>query len=659
MEKLKTSVVAKILSYSILPVCCILIILSTIGIVYYIEFPEIKDNKNYYESTIFSRKYQYEVDSIMSIMKSYKKNNKKLSENLKDINYNSRFVYNDNIDILIIDNDNKAYTNLEKTYSTDTIDKIIKEIEQSGEFWIYENETINTSIENLSLDNIKYSNLLEEAKEGNYKIYSRLKRDNYQFNLEKFLYEKVSKYIHSCYAIFLVNIFFASIIIIYLFISVGHKKGYNGIYMNFFDKISLEIVTIIMSIAIIIECSIISLILSNTETMINSGLILCLPVFIMIYISTVIYIATFVKRIKSKTLLKNTLTYKCYKYINNKMKKIIKYVVYDRNSTIRYGFIYILFICISIILSIMTATTGIAIIALIGFWIWCFSKLMKKINEFKQIKKVVKEIYEGNSEVTLDENELTGELKELAGYINDISGGFANAIEKGIKSEKLKTELITNVSHDIKTPLTSIINYIDLLKKEELNNQKVQEYLEVLDSKSQRLKKLTEDLIEASKASSGNIKLNIEKLNAKELISQVIGEFKDKFNKKQLDIITNVPNNDIYIYADGRYLYRVFENLFSNISKYALEKSRVYVDVKVEKEKVKIILKNISKEKLNISEEELMQRFVRGEESRTTEGSGLGISIAKSLTELQNGEFKMYVDGDLFKVELEFKTYKV
>ena len=219
----------------------------------------------------------------------------------------------------------------------------------------------------------------------------------------------------------------------------------------------------------------------------------------------------------------------------------------------------------------------------------------------------------------------------------------------------MKTELITNVSHDIKTPLTSIINYVDLLKKEEMPNEKAKEYLDILDKKSQRLKRLTEDLVEASKASSGNIKLNMEKLDVKELIKQISGEFEDKLKEKKLDLILSMPEENAFVMADSRYLYRVVENMYSNIVKYALPSSRVYVDIISDEENIRIELKNISKEKLNISADELMERFVRGESSRNTEGSGLGLSIAQSLTELQKGKFNIYLDGDLFKVTISFE----
>jgi len=275
-----------------------------------------------------------------------------------------------------------------------------------------------------------------------------------------------------------------------------------------------------------------------------------------------------------------------------------------------------------------------------------------------KIQKALKSIYEGDININLNEKELSGVLKEMAIYVNDIAGGFSNAVEASIKSERMKTELITNVSHDIKTPLTSIINYVDLLKKENIKNEKAKEYLEVLEVKSQRLKKLIEDLIEASKASSGNIKLEKQLININELIKQVTGEFEDKFNNKNLEVIVDYLKEDVKILADNRYIYRIIENLYSNISKYALENSRVYVDIKKDDNKVNIAIKNISKERLNISEEELMQRFVRGDSSRNTEGSGLGLSIATSLTELQGGKFNIYLDGDLFKVVLEFEVSK-
>ena len=256
-------------------------------------------------------------------------------------------------------------------------------------------------------------------------------------------------------------------------------------------------------------------------------------------------------------------------------------------------------------------------------YIYILNCIVKWINKCKKIEKALKDLYEGKKDIKLDETEFNGQLKNTSIYINDIAAGFSNAIEENLKSERFKTELITNVSHDIKTPLTSIINYVDLLKKEGLTSNNSKEYLQIIDQKSQKLKKLTEDLIEVSKATSGNIKLNIEKLDAKELIKQFLGEYRDKFNNKGLDVYTKIPDEDVFIKADGKYISRVLDNLFSNISKYALDNTRVYIDIIKKGHNAVIELKNISKEKLNISKDELMQRFVRGDSSRNTEGSGL------------------------------------
>ena len=218
-----------------------------------------------------------------------------------------------------------------------------------------------------------------------------------------------------------------------------------------------------------------------------------------------------------------------------------------------------------------------------------------------------------------------------------------------MKSERFKAELITNVSHDLKTPLTSIINYVNLLKTTEQTDPKALEYIEVLERKSQRLRKLTEDLVEASKASTGVLKVNRERIGMGQLLDQALGEYEEKLQAKQLQVVCTLPEGESYVYADGRHLWRVIDNLLGNCSKYALEGTRVYIEVERAQGSVSLSIKNISREPLNIPPERLMERFVRGEESRTTEGSGLGLSIAKNLTELQGGTFQLVVDGDLFK----------
>lgn len=242
-------------------------------------------------------------------------------------------------------------------------------------------------------------------------------------------------------------------------------------------------------------------------------------------------------------------------------------------------------------------------------------------------------------------------------YTWRIATGLSEAVDEQVKSERLKADLITNVSHDLKTPLTSIISYVDLLKREQIENPRVQEYINVLDQKSTRLKTLTEDLVEASKASSGNVKIDFADINYNEIVEQALGEFEDKTNSAKLDIILNYPDHPVMISADGRHLWRVIENLLNNCYKYALRGSRVYVDITDDDESgnASCTIKNISSSPLNISPEELTERFVRGDVSRTTEGSGLGLSIAKSLTKLMNGELVITIDGDLYKVSVILK----
>ncbi len=290
----------------------------------------------------------------------------------------------------------------------------------------------------------------------------------------------------------------------------------------------------------------------------------------------------------------------------------------------------------------------------------CFRNAVARQN----ILHVINRICKGDLNAKVDENRLNGDNLVLAKAVNQIGDSVREAVETSMKDERLKADLITNVSHDLKTPLTSIINYVDLIKREQVDNPKVQEYIEVLDTKSQRLKQLTEDLLEASKISSGNIVLHMERINLVELLNQTMGEFSEKFEQRGLTPVVNAPSRAVYVLADSRRSYRVMENLFNNIFKYALEGTRIYIDLGFTEWKsadgngsqagVYLSLKNISAVELNVAPEELTERFIRGDESRTTEGSGLGLSIAKNLTEAMNGMFEITIDGDLFKAVLVF-----
>lgn len=277
--------------------------------------------------------------------------------------------------------------------------------------------------------------------------------------------------------------------------------------------------------------------------------------------------------------------------------------------------------------------------------------------EISEITTKIETMGSGNMENIIECR--NAELQELGKNINNLKQGMKKAVEESMKAERLKTDLITNVSHDLKTPLTSIINYTDLLKKEKIENENAQKYIEILEEKSKKLKNLTEDLIEASKISSGNETVNLEKLDLKEMVLQANGEFAEKFETKNLDVISNLPQEAVIMDLDGKKIWRVLENLYQNVYKYSLENTRVYVDLAVH-DNIVFTIKNISKEKLNISPDELMERFIRGDSSRHTGGNGLGLSIAKDLSKLNGGTLKIEIDGDLFvsRLELPLKLLK-
>ncbi len=355
-----------------------------------------------------------------------------------------------------------------------------------------------------------------------------------------------------------------------------------------------------------------------------------------------------VRRIKARTLWKDSLLRQFVVFV----KCLFNHLRETWKTLVLFGS----FVIINWILWTLFYNSSWAIFLIILFFVevaaaaWMFLYAVGK----EKIKTGIQKIAEGDLEYKISTEKMIPSHKEIAEKINAIGGGLDAAVEKSMRSERMKTDLITNVSHDIKTPLTSIINYVDLLKKENFEDPKIQRYLEILEQKSQRLKILTEDVVEASKVSSGNISLECMKINFVEMIQQTSGEFEEKFKKRNLKEILTLPEQDVVIYVDGRRTWRVLENIYNNAAKYAMEGSRIYADLKIENDQAVFALKNISEQPLNISADELTERFIRGDISRSTEGSGLGLSIAKSLTKLQGGTFDIYLDGDLFKVTMKF-----
>ena len=356
-----------------------------------------------------------------------------------------------------------------------------------------------------------------------------------------------------------------------------------------------------------------------------------------------------VRRIKAKTVWKNSVL----RWLLVFLKEMFQNIRYLWKSMIGFAAFFAIHWLTYVFAADGSTTWAWAFILLLidsAAFIW----MVQKAKGTGKIKTGIEKIAGGEVDYQIPVSGLLAEQKEIAEKVNSIGEGLEAALAKSMKSERLKTDLITNVSHDIKTPLTSIINYVELLKQEKLQDPKIQRYIEVLEQKSQRLKTLTEDVVEASKVSSGNITLEFMNLSLVEIIQQMSGEFEEKFKARDLEEVMNLPGEDVVIHADGRRLWRVLSNIYNNAAKYAMQGTRVYADLEKKDGMAYFSLKNISEQPLNISADELTERFIRGDVSRSTEGSGLGLSIAQSLTEMQGGIFELYLDGDLFKVTIKF-----
>ena len=449
---------------------------------------------------------------------------------------------------------------------------------------------------------------------------------------------------------------------VWLTVTAGRKPEDEEIYLNGFDRWYTEIAA-----GAVIGIWLAGMIISGT-LIANSSLgyshavvtviVTCLICGTYTMAWFLIGYLSLVRRIKAGTLWKNSLIRTVLKWIGKCSGKLADFArAFSRNTAEKIkvllvggAFLFLQFLIIGCIFG----GAEVFLLALMAVDVAAMIFVIRKADGLDLIMDGLKKISDGELQYKIKTDTLTGKQKVMAEYINNIGGGLDAAVENSLKKERMQTELITNVSHDLKTPLTSIINYVDLMKRENPTDPKIQEYLRILDEKSQRLKVLTEDVVEASKASTGNIKLEMNDIDFVEMVQQVIGEFEEKFQEKNLTMMVHFTDEPSIIYADGQRMWRVLENVFGNVVKYAMEGTRVYAEISNRNKKVTFSLKNISAQPLNISADELTERFIRGDVARNTEGSGLGLSIAKSLTELQGGEFKLYLDGDLFKVMITF-----
>ena len=446
--------------------------------------------------------------------------------------------------------------------------------------------------------------------------------------------------------------------LVFLFCAAGHKAGREGISLNWQDRIPLDLY---LCIAVSAYCiAMLPAINGNGAPIALEIATLSLSVFccVGLVLTAMLTLAT---RFKKGKWWRNTICWRLCRWCVRMWRRCWRAMM---------EMVRILPMTWRMVLSTLCILGGQSVLVLLflesggSFFFFLITAVLDTTLvicaawitfQLQKVRDMGSALAAGDLDAQLDTEKMYFDVKRHAEDLNAIGVGMNKAVEQRLKSERLKTELITNVSHDIKTPLTSIVNYVDLLKKQDLPPA-AQEYLTVLDRQSHRLKKLTEDLVEASKASTGNITVELEPIVVNEIIHQAIGDYDEKLAAGILEVIVNTYEGNLMALADGRLLWRVLDNLLNNVCKYALAGTRVYVDLGARDGRVYLSIKNISRDPLNVSADELMERFVRGDDSRHTEGSGLGLNIARSFMDLMGGGFTLYVDGDLFKAELSLRA---
>lgn len=440
------------------------------------------------------------------------------------------------------------------------------------------------------------------------------------------------------------------VLFIFLLCAAGHRAGSEGIVPSFVDKIPFDLFTLLMIVAISCLWAILA------EMSYDSILLIMLACLVILVAALLIllYIMSFAVRVKLGGVIKGCIIYKVLAWV----WRLIRSVCHAIAELVR-GMPLVPKTCVAVavilLLELISMSSG--VVWLITNALLAAALIYTAICA-KKLLAAGQKLAAGDESCVVDTAKLYGPFREHGENLNTIRDGVSLAVEARMRSEHFRTELITNVSHDIKTPLTSIINYVDLLGKEKPENEKMREYIDVLQRQSARLKKLIDDLLEASKASTGNLTVNAEPCDVGVLLDQTLGEYGEKLSAAGLEPVLTKPEKPVIIMADGRHMWRIFDNLLNNICKYSQRGTRVYLEVCERDGKAVVTFRNISSRQLNISSDELMERFVRGDSSRNTEGNGLGLNIAQSLAQLQKGTMELTVDGDLFKVTLTFDVVK-
>ena len=647
--------------------------------------------KNYLESDTISNDLRYAINRLEFIMRVYKNEeyilsggtieNIGINDNWKLTNLYNNYIAENNYEdssetkeLFFIDKQQEIQEIKESIISSDlaNYEKTISELNLPQGYIYYatdgENETTNTgnpdkefyllrnayiilnekgielSPENGGGSSDPLADIFEsETFNKNMRIYVAIEDDALLYRANRWNSDR--QILNRNTAVIIICILMVIANFSYLVSSAGKVAGSDEIHLTSFDNlytdINLMLITGIAAVCRLEFFKVLNIKLTSENLMRLAMLIITAAISTLL----LILILSLARHIKKRTIIKHSVIYIVFS------KSVDTLINMAASGPLMYKTIGA---AILVIISSVYAADKPLLIA--GILFISTYIIYNKVTHFHKIQEGLQVAKNGDYDykIRLEGN---GEFRRLSEDINEITSGLKSAVQNEVRSEKLKTELITNVSHDIKTPLTSIISYVDLLKREGLNSQNAPKYLDVLERKSNRLKNLTEDLFEAAKATSGSIQPKFERVHINSLIEQLLGELDEKINESQLIFKVTASNEKIYAMADGRLLSRVMENLLSNIFKYTLKGSRVYIEISEEGDSVYVSFKNISAYELNIPVNELMERFKRGDESRSSEGSGLGLAIAGSLMEVQGGSLELSIDGDLFKAEIRLSKF--
>lgn len=645
----------------------------------------IENDNEYVDTLIYNnlrRNSNIEYIFLQALESDLENSAKGLSENLVEVhdvmfqNSNLTYtIYNQQGEIIANTHQGKMtphkygitmnYYPLGKVYHP-TWDRMIFAINDGAGYSNYYNYTApEATVTQISAGNYTEN---EEIFQGSMMIYidNEFKEQDIFYHINQnatYILENKNNFISNSIGLFFVSLS----LLVPLTIGVGRnsKREDNKVKNNFLCTIPFDVFTFIfvpigtLVLLYLLSSSSDDIIYMTTTDYLHNFLVYYVYQIILVFVCLIYYVV-FVAHIKNKTLISSSIIgisiKKFFGFFS--IKEFIKNGIKEIFSNMGVYIKTIIGLIIYSIYSLFSDILGDADSEILFFLIpqiiltWAFCLYIAYM--IKELEKASNQMSTGNIDININTKKFKFGFKSFGDNLNKIAEGVGIAVDERMKSERMKTELITNVSHDIKTPLTSIINYADLIGKEKTDNEKINEYTEVILRQSHKLRRLTDDLVEASKASTGNLDVELEPFEVNVLFSQIVGEYAEKLNNKKLDLIISQLEKEINILGDGRRMWRVFDNLMNNISNYAQENTRIYLNVEEVENEVVISFKNVSKYPLNITADELMERFVRGDSSRNTEGNGLGLSIAKSLTELQNGKFEIIIDGDLFKVMLKF-----